>query len=38
MGDMEHTDLVQNRDRRQALVDAGMNLWVPYNAGNFLIS
>jgi len=32
MGDMEHTDLVQDRDRWQALVDAGMNLRVPYNA------
>ena len=38
MGDMDHTNLVQDRDKWQALVDAGMNPWVPYNAGNFLTS
>jgi hypothetical protein len=38
MGDMDHTDLVQDRDRWQALVDAEMNLWVLYNVGNFLTS
>jgi len=31
-------DLAQGRDRWQALVNTVMNLWVPYNAGNFLSS
>jgi len=35
---MDWTVLVQNRDGRQALVNAVMNLQVPYNAGNFLTS
>jgi len=29
-------DSAQNSDRWQALVNAVMNLWVPYNAQNFL--
>jgi hypothetical protein len=35
---MEWIDLAQNRDRWQAVVNAVMNLRVPYNAGNFLSS
>jgi hypothetical protein len=35
---MDHTDMVQERDRWQDLVDAVMNLWVPHNAGNFMTS
>jgi hypothetical protein len=31
-------DLAKNRDRRRELVNAVMNLRVPYNAGNFLIN
>ena len=31
-------DLAQGRDRWQALVNAVMNLLVPYNTGNFLSS
>jgi hypothetical protein len=30
--------LAQDRDRRLGLVNAVMNIWVPQNAGNFLIS
>ena len=30
--------MVQDRDRRWALVNALMNFWVPYKAGNFLVS
>jgi hypothetical protein len=32
---MDWIDLGQDRDRWQAVVNTVMNLWVPYNAGNF---
>jgi hypothetical protein len=35
---MDWIDVAQDRDRWQALVNAVMNLQVPYNAGNFLTS
>ena len=35
---MEWIDLAQERDRWLAVVNAVMNLRVPYNAGNFLPS
>jgi len=35
---MDWIKLAQDRDRWQALVNVLMNLWVPLNAGNFLIS
>jgi hypothetical protein len=34
--DMDWIDLAQDTDRWQALVNAVMNFWFPYNAGNFL--
>jgi hypothetical protein len=33
---MNWIDVVQGRDRWRAVVNAVMNLRVPYNAGNFL--
>ena len=38
MGDMDWIDLVQDRGRRLALVNAVMNLRVPQIARNFLPS
>jgi hypothetical protein len=37
-GRIDWIDLAQNRDRWRALVKAVLELWVLYNAGNFLTS
>ena len=36
--EVEWIDLARYRDKRQALVNAVMNLPVPYNVGNFWTS
>jgi hypothetical protein len=33
---MDWIDLAQDRDEWRTHVNAGMNLWVQYNAGKFL--
>jgi hypothetical protein len=35
---MDWTDVAQNRDQLRVLANMVMNLWVPYNFGNFLSS
>ena len=37
-GRLDWIDLAQNKENLQALVNAVMNLQVPYNAENFLTS
>ena len=37
-GHVDWIGLAQDRDRWRTLVSAVMNLWVPWNAGNFLTS
>jgi len=37
-GGMDWIDLAKERDRWWNLVNAEINFWVPYNAGNFLTS
>jgi hypothetical protein len=38
MWGMDWIKLAEDRDRWWALGNAVMNLWVPYNVGNFLTS
>jgi len=35
---MDGIDLAWDKDRWQDLVNAVVNLWVPYSVGNFLTS
>ena len=35
---MDWIDLAQDKDRWRAVLDAVMNLRIPYNVGNFLTS
>jgi len=37
-GGMDWIDLAQDKDRWRAVLDAVMNLRIPYNVGNFLTS
>ena len=37
-GGMDWIDVAQDRDRWRSLVDMVVNLWVPFNAGNYLTS
>jgi len=37
-GVINRIELAQDGDRRQALLNAVMNPWVPYSAGNSLTS
>jgi hypothetical protein len=37
-GGIDGIELVEDRDRWRAIVNAIMNLWAPYNVGDFLIS
>jgi hypothetical protein len=37
-GDIDWIDLAEVRDKWRALVSVVINLWLPYNPGNFLIS
>jgi len=36
LGVMDWINFVQDRDRRQALLNVVMNLWIPQHARNFL--
>jgi len=35
-GGLDSIELAEDMDRWRAFVNEVMNLWVPYNAGNFL--
>ena len=37
-GGMDWIDVAQDRDRWRGLVNMIVNLWVPLNAGNYLIN
>jgi hypothetical protein len=38
MEGVDMTHLTQDRDRCRVLMNTVMNLWIPYEAGNFLTS